>query len=876
MFCTRLNYHLNVGRMTSPSGHEVPNQESSSLHQDMDAESRSSPSLCKQLIVEDRLDIQKSVTEVTSAVSVCNSVVIDIEEPEEEECERTVIPDSDSDNTDFEENRTEGKVDGNVDLNEEDANEPVEETRTDQGRPVSPLSENDTDDSDGFPPVISASQAELKEMQDRMMVVEERNKDILGNLKRFTPSDRIFPDVRSSNFHTVAVTLTDDFKPGDALAPYPISFTPKWHKDYVPLPCCDENIRTFRKRVVDENTGGEQGEPTFTDIKVLMWERIQSALARPLETCEDIASAMKTYCKFNGSLIVLEYTLATLMSPEERTLFFSKTLPGMVTLCLDLRKIITCGLPFLCRFMNYSLTLSQKQIACLLANAFFSTFPARFTYEDDFPSINFIGLLTGNGDDSRISSMGHKLRCILHYFERVIEEMPKGVVTYTRKSVRSSKSPDWSLSGKELTQLITLHEGSIETEGERLLQIDFANKYVGGGVLGHGCVQEEILFVIYPELLVSRLFTERLVSCEALVITGCERFSKYKGYASNFEFAGDFVDCVPWNSRARKCTQIVAIDAQYVVRHTDQFHPRKLLREVNKAFIGFSISPGSSNNVAVATGKWGCGAFKGDAHLKTILQLLAASQASRHLVLFTFGDLFLQKEVEEMYEKIKHMKIKEVWALLEQYNKLFCSRQKPSLNLHEFFTEYIQISNYSDKESMETDNDSTLLVKELAINAAMKSTSSVAFQSQKNVQKSASQTSGSSDWLGKLDNTKAQWKTYKPENSMDDFNFNGKQTLDQDQISALLDEPESMDFETEETSKKEQASLSDPCNQLAATADPKQDLKDGVEVKSSPLFSKRAKPGVHEAEVGDTGLKLSTGVPKQKRQMTLKDFYKPI
>lgn len=45
-------------------------------------------------------------------------------------------------------------------------------------------------------------------------------------------------------------------------------------------------------------------------------------------------------------------------------------------------------------------------------------------------------------------------------------------------------------------------------------------RYVGGGVLGFGCVQEEIRYVICPELITSRLFTEILGSNEALVVAG--------------------------------------------------------------------------------------------------------------------------------------------------------------------------------------------------------------------------------------------------------------------------------------------------------------------------------------------------------------------
>lgn len=45
-------------------------------------------------------------------------------------------------------------------------------------------------------------------------------------------------------------------------------------------------------------------------------------------------------------------------------------------------------------------------------------------------------------------------------------------------------------------------------------------RYVGGGVLGRGCVQEEIRFIICPELIVARLFTECLSDNEALLVIG--------------------------------------------------------------------------------------------------------------------------------------------------------------------------------------------------------------------------------------------------------------------------------------------------------------------------------------------------------------------
>lgn len=54
----------------------------------------------------------------------------------------------------------------------------------------------------------------------------------------------------------------------------------------------------------------------------------------------------------------------------------------------------------------------------------------------------------------------------------------------------------------------------------KLIELMFAFRMVGGGVLSNGCVQEEIRFVICPELILSRLFTEVLDDTEALIVTG--------------------------------------------------------------------------------------------------------------------------------------------------------------------------------------------------------------------------------------------------------------------------------------------------------------------------------------------------------------------
>lgn len=57
-----------------------------------------------------------------------------------------------------------------------------------------------------------------------------------------------------------------------------------------------------------------------------------------------------------------------------------------------------------------------------------------------------------------------------------------------------------------------------------------------------GCVQEEIRFLISPECIVSRLFTEELGSKESMIIIGSQKFAKYEGYSETYKFAGNYED----------------------------------------------------------------------------------------------------------------------------------------------------------------------------------------------------------------------------------------------------------------------------------------------------------------------------------------------
>ena len=67
--------------------------------------------------------------------------------------------------------------------------------------------------------------------------------------------------------------------------------------------------------------------------------------------------------------------------------------------------------------------------------------------------------------------------------------MPNGVVSFERFS-QNSGFPDFESAFDTIESCSLRGHGTIEDEGKDYVQTDFANEFIGGGVLGHGCVQD--------------------------------------------------------------------------------------------------------------------------------------------------------------------------------------------------------------------------------------------------------------------------------------------------------------------------------------------------------------------------------------------------
>ncbi|GLT73693.1 hypothetical protein SLA2020_455310 [Shorea laevis] len=295
-----------------------------------------------------------------------------------------------------------------------------------------------------------------------------------------------------------------------------------------------------------------------------------------------------------------------LMSREDSRKWFEEVLPELANLLLRLpvllethyqnalRNGMETGLRILGPQEAGIVFLSQELVAALLACSFFCLFPVTNRGAKQLPAINFHELFACLYE-SYSESQENKIKCIVHYFERICSQMPSGFVSFERKllsleyhplHISYPKADFWGKSAIPLCPFEAHSSGLIEDQSNDALEVDFANKYLGGGALRRGCVQEEIRFMVNPELIAGMLFLPSMEDNEAIEIVGAERFSDYTGYASSFCFSGDCIDKGTIDFLGRRKTRIIAVDA-LCWPGMKQYELTYLLRETNKAFCGF-------------------------------------------------------------------------------------------------------------------------------------------------------------------------------------------------------------------------------------------------------------------------------------------------
>ena len=135
---------------------------------------------------------------------------------------------------------------------------------------------------------------------------------------------------------------------------------------------------------------------------------------------------------------------------------------------------------------------------------------------------------------------------------------------------------------------------------------------------------------------------------------------------TDFRWVGRANSDLSFDAMGRNREWITVIDAvNFEGREGDQYLSHWIERELDKAYLGFSIQ--SERNIGIATGNWGCGAFKGNPQLKMLLQWAAASQCGKPLYYLTWllPDL---AQAHQIHLCLQNRRVSDLIQLLLRYN----------------------------------------------------------------------------------------------------------------------------------------------------------------------------------------------------------------
>jgi len=306
-----------------------------------------------------------------------------------------------------------------------------------------------------------------------------------------------------------------------------------------------------------------------------------------------------------------------------------------------------------------SFSLTRRQCACLLAHSFLGSLkrPAdvqhndfRFTVSDLFVGpaaaagvsaasattfLNYWSVLGKRGGKrGGGGGGGGSEHAILDDGERVC---------FRRRGFRRGRPLPWRWDAQNAKPLceVKLVDGAIADCAAADRHVEFANAFIGGGVMTGDAAQEELQFLESPELMVAMALQCRLVDEEAVVVEGARRYSDTAGFGQGFAFAGDHHD----GGSAAPPPAVCAIDA---VRGGGIGF---VLRDMNKARIAFDGAR------QVATGHWGCGAFGNNHDLMFLKQWLAASEAGARKLHYHDFDRNQSHHIFPLVRRLKHMTV---------------------------------------------------------------------------------------------------------------------------------------------------------------------------------------------------------------------------
>ncbi|CAD8176368.1 unnamed protein product [Paramecium pentaurelia] len=302
---------------------------------------------------------------------------------------------------------------------------------------------------------------------------------------------------------------------------------------------------------------------------------------------------------------------------------------------------------------NNIITLKRVEVFTLILMMFFNLI------ERQFKCGNFYQINMEELKSSKQIVTQQKLKCITNYIKLFFsnrELIEQEEIQFIKNSINEEqyfKKQSILKSNQPINFRFTRQKNEDQIQST---VVDFANQNIGGQALNYkSCTQEDILMLLYTEAIICVLFVEPMKPNEAVLIQNLIKYNNYMGYESTFQHKN--LEQFKWEEKYH----LLAIDAEEFFDDKDQFSQKNINRELIKCYSGFEIALLRQPHFSISTGKWGCGIFKGNPYLKTLIQLMCFGQAcnvtkdkknqiifnvSSDIELFNFGqELIKRKEL---------------------------------------------------------------------------------------------------------------------------------------------------------------------------------------------------------------------------------------
>lgn len=295
---------------------------------------------------------------------------------------------------------------------------------------------------------------------------------------------------------------------------------------------------------------------------------------------------------------------------------------------------------------------SRSECRAILANAFLGNIRGD-PVEPKKPGLNFRSMYTTSKEVA-----SNKLRCLLQYLEAssfLTKAQENEKVVFERVSMSSTDFEQqilWNSTRILDSAVHAIVVNPMETRKAHAM-VNFANEIYGTGRFGSTCTQEEILQMCCPEINIGMLLHQHMPPDTVVVAKNIQRYSSYSGYSTSFRFEGAF-------DSPRLLQNVIFMDASIAESEGQQFTLENNLRDIRKAYLGFSASAQSKDSHEkealedelhiVSTGKWGCGVFGGNPVLKFLQQLIAATLSQNVALLFSsYRNEQLKRTLQEIH-----------------------------------------------------------------------------------------------------------------------------------------------------------------------------------------------------------------------------------